>query len=306
MSEKTKKKNVKKERSRDKEKQKEKSEKQSGEKKLKKPELKFSKEKDKDDDKKVIENSEQKNQSPGKDAVEENDTVKEKTNIPELLKEKLCEKNCFYNSTICVDKTKLIEFLKCPLCKGFYRTPYTINECMHTFCKSCIIKWYAESNQRETCPVCDTKIGGRPLDCLIFDNNLSSLIDILFPQFEEIDKKNTKALYAAFREAGDPLPGDEDEVKLQKPSLKISIIPENSLPNRETKYRGTLLVQKNLDIDTIKVIISQKNNLTNKDSIAVKYKNREMQHDYTMDVIDTKYGFDQDKIIFYYNIKKKI
>ena len=41
-------------------------------------------------------------------------------------------------SSVHINKTELLDLLKCPLCKGYYRTPYTINECMHTFCKSCI------------------------------------------------------------------------------------------------------------------------------------------------------------------------
>ncbi len=226
-------------------------------------------------------------------------------NIIELSPSEKTLKNTFYNESVQINKTSLIDYLKCPLCKGFYRKPFTINECMHTCCKSCICKWYNESNQRETCPVCDTKIGGRPMDSLIFDNNLASLIDILFPEFEELDKKNSKLLFETFRKEHDPLPGDEDEAKLQKPNLKIYVAPEGSF-NKENKYKATLLVPKNLNIDTLKVIISQKNNLINKDLINVKYKNRELPADYTMDVIDTQYGFEQDKIIFYYTIKKKI
>ena len=40
-------------------------------------------------------------------------------------------------------------------------------------------------------------------------------------------------------------------------------------------------------------------------SICVKYKDQEMENDLTMEVIDTRYGFDQDKNIFYYSFKKE-
>ena len=108
--------------------------------------------------------------------------------------------------TIKLDKSKLLKLLKCPLCEGFYRTPYTINECMHTFCRSCIFKYFSSSIQRETCPICKTKIGGRPMDSLIFDNYLDSLLNILFPQFEELDKNNIKLLYKSFRDIGNTFP----------------------------------------------------------------------------------------------------
>ena len=208
-------------------------------------------------------------------------------------------------SSIKINKPALLDLLKCPLCKGYYRTPYTINECMHTFCRNCIFKYFGSSNQREQCPVCNAKIGGRPMDSLIFDNYLDSLLNILFPQFEEIDKKNRALLYKTFRDAGKPLPGDEEEAKLNMPNIKISIIPQN---NKENKFSGSFLVPKNFDVYSMKKMISEKNNEPEDfdiDLIVVKFKDNELLNNYSMDVIDTQYGFDQEKSIFYYYIKNK-
>ena len=207
--------------------------------------------------------------------------------------------------TIKLDKSKLLKLLKCPLCNGFYRTPYTINECMHTFCRSCIFKYFSSSVQRETCPICKTKIGGRPIDSLIFDNYLDSLLNILFPKFEELDKNNIKLLYKTFRDMGNPLPGDEEEAKLKMPSVKIYIMPENSKDNKFTAF----LVQKNFNVESLKLLIKKKTGKENIDCnlICVKYKGKELEKDEdTMEVIDTRYGFDQDKNIFYYSFKKKV
>ena len=208
--------------------------------------------------------------------------------------------------TIKLDKEKLVNLLKCPLCKGFYRTPYTINECMHTFCRSCIFKYFCSSIQRETCPVCETKIGGRPMDSLIFDNYLDSLLNILFPQFEELDKENIKLLYKTFRDIGTPLPGDEEEAKMKMPTVKICIMPENI---KEYKFKGFFFVQKNFNIETLKLLIQKKMKKMEQDCdidiMCVKYKDKELENDLTMEVIDAQYGFDQDKTIFYYSFKKK-
>ena len=97
--------------------------------------------------------------------------------------------NDIYNDVINIDKNKLVSYLKCPLCKGIFRTPTTINECMHTFCKSCIYKFFYKNHLMDTCPVCNAKLGGKPLDTLIFDHSLSVLVDILFPEFETLDKE---------------------------------------------------------------------------------------------------------------------
>ena len=208
--------------------------------------------------------------------------------------------------TIKLDKEKLLNLLKCPLCKGFYRTPYTINECMHTFCRSCIFKYFCSSIQRETCPVCETKIGGRPMDSLIFDNYLDSLLNILFPQFEELDKENIKLLYKTFRDIGTPLPGDEEEAKMKMPTVKICIMPENI---KEYKFKGFFFVQKNFNIESLKLLTQKKMKKMEQecdiDIMCVKYKDKELENDLTMEVIDAQYGFDQDKTIFYYSFKKK-
>jgi E3 ubiquitin-protein ligase DRIP len=97
--------------------------------------------------------------------------------------------NELYSDVINIDKNKLVAYLKCPLCEGIFRTPFTINECMHTFCKSCIFKFFYMNPLKDACPICDTKLGGKPLDTLIFDNSISVLVEILFPEFEELDKE---------------------------------------------------------------------------------------------------------------------
>ena len=84
---------------------------------------------------------------------------------------------------------KLTEYLKCFLCKGIFRNPYTINECMDTFCKACILKYFANSQKNTNCPVCNVELGGRSLESLFFDNSINVIIQNLFPEFEEKDKQ---------------------------------------------------------------------------------------------------------------------
>jgi hypothetical protein len=98
--------------------------------------------------------------------------------------------NEIYQGVINLDKEALVSHLKCPLCNGIFRTPFTINECMHTFCKSCIFKYFSNnSTLRDACPSCNIKLGGKPLETLIYDNSISVLVEILFPEFEQIDNQ---------------------------------------------------------------------------------------------------------------------
>ena len=232
---------------------------------------------------------------------------KQKKTQPEKKEEKEKDENKYnelYTSAVKIDKKKLISLLKCPICSGIFRTPTTINECMHTFCKSCIYKWFYDTGNpvKDICPVCEIKLGGRPLDSLIFDSSLAGLVDILFPEFEEIDKENQKKMYDAFRENKEPLPGDEEETKIHKPSIKIHLHPleckdsQLCLPKIEQK---SFLLQKNMDIETLKKFLAEKLKVQSEE-INIIYKGQEMPSNYTLDDIDRLYGFDQDQTIFYY------
>ena len=106
-----------------------------------------------------------------------------------------------------IKKRDLHTFLKCPLCTGFFRDAHTINECLDTFCKSCIYKHFYEDQNRESCPKCGTHLGGRPLETIISDQTIQKIVDLLYPQFKQKDAEAIKAMYKAFAETN-PLPKD--------------------------------------------------------------------------------------------------
>ncbi|KAK2573193.1 Polycomb group RING finger protein 5 [Acropora cervicornis] len=52
---------------------------------------------------------------------------------------------------------ELNPFIMCELCKGYLIKPTTIAECLHTFCRSCIVQYLQESEEN-ICPQCSTVI----------------------------------------------------------------------------------------------------------------------------------------------------
>ncbi|XP_061645055.1 polycomb group RING finger protein 5-B isoform X4 [Phyllopteryx taeniolatus] len=46
-------------------------------------------------------------------------------------------------------------FITCYLCGGYLIKPVTVTECLHTFCKSCIVQHFEESND---CPKCGIQV----------------------------------------------------------------------------------------------------------------------------------------------------
>ena len=83
-----------------------------------------------------------------------------------------------------VKKKELDPLLKCPLCVGFFRDAHTINECLCSFCKACIYKYFHASTKRENCPTCDAQLGGKPLKNVVADTTLQKIVDLLYPQFK--------------------------------------------------------------------------------------------------------------------------
>ncbi len=90
-------------------------------------------------------------------------------------------------------KSELNELLTCHICKGFYRDAHTILECMHTFCKSCILMHFHNNNIRGSiqCPQCSVSLGmyGNLNSKMIYDRDVQSIVDKLYPEFIEFEKE---------------------------------------------------------------------------------------------------------------------
>lgn len=88
--------------------------------------------------------------------------------------------------------SELDEFISCPICHGYLIDATTVNECLHTFCKTCIIK-HIHNNNNE-CPKCQTVIHERrPLDYILYDRSKQDIVYKLVPQLyiSEMKRKLT-------------------------------------------------------------------------------------------------------------------
>lgn len=46
------------------------------------------------------------------------------------------------------------EHIACRLCSGYLIDAWTINECLHSFCRACIFSYFNDNDDNTTCPVC--------------------------------------------------------------------------------------------------------------------------------------------------------
>nr|XP_056705797.1 polycomb group RING finger protein 5 isoform X4 [Euleptes europaea] len=74
-------------------------------------------------------------------------------------------------------------YITCCICKGYLIKPTTVTECLHTFCKSCIVQHFEDSND---CPRCGNQVHEtNPLEMLRLDNTLEEIIFKLVPGLRE-------------------------------------------------------------------------------------------------------------------------
>lgn len=82
-----------------------------------------------------------------------------------------------------VKLSDLKEHISCYLCKGYLIEATTIIECLHTFCKTCIVKYLSDNNI--TCPKCDNVIHqSHPLQYISFDRTMQDIVYKLVPDLE--------------------------------------------------------------------------------------------------------------------------
>lgn len=117
-------------------------------------------------------------------------------------------------------------------------------------------------------------------------------------------------MYRIFRDNKQSLPGDEEIMKTQKPSIKIVLQPlsiennELSLPKLEYSQ---LILQPNMVIESLKKYIKKKleDKIDPNYQVSLSYKNIEMLDHYTIKDIERIYSFTGEKTIFYYSKKSR-
>ncbi|XP_031735819.1 polycomb group RING finger protein 6 [Anarrhichthys ocellatus] len=84
-------------------------------------------------------------------------------------------------------------YIRCALCCGFLIDATTITECLHTFCKNCIVKHFFHSNR---CPTCSIVVHQtQPLYNIRPDRQLQDIVYKMVPFLEESERKEMCNFY---------------------------------------------------------------------------------------------------------------
>uniref|UniRef100_J3LSP7 RING-type domain-containing protein n=1 Tax=Oryza brachyantha TaxID=4533 RepID=J3LSP7_ORYBR len=79
-----------------------------------------------------------------------------------------------------VRRGALAACMTCPLCRGLLREATAITECLHTFCKECIME-KIDDEEVDCCPVCNINLGCDPEEKLRPDHNVQDIRNRVFP-----------------------------------------------------------------------------------------------------------------------------
>ncbi|XP_031562576.1 polycomb group RING finger protein 1-like [Actinia tenebrosa] len=83
--------------------------------------------------------------------------------------------------------------LVCSLCAGYFVDATTITECLHTFCKSCIVKYLQSS---KCCPTCNLKIHEtQPLVNLQLDRTMHDIVLKVVPNLFKDEMRRRQEFY---------------------------------------------------------------------------------------------------------------
>merc|ERR1719491_558134 len=84
--------------------------------------------------------------------------------------------------------------LICSLCGGYFREPYTVVDCLHTFCRVCLSMNLMKDTQE--CPTCHTRIGPDTSKEIVADRALEEIINKIFPELKKKEEEDERNFYA--------------------------------------------------------------------------------------------------------------
>ncbi|XP_064344285.1 polycomb group RING finger protein 5 isoform X5 [Camelus dromedarius] len=105
-------------------------------------------------------------------------------------------------------------YITCYICKGYLIKPTTVTECLHTFCKTCIVQHFEDSND---CPRCGNQVHEtNPLEMLRLDNTLEEIIFKLVPGLREQELERESEFWKKNKPQEN---GQDDTSKVDKPKV---------------------------------------------------------------------------------------
>ncbi|CAN9500099.1 unnamed protein product [Ophioblennius macclurei] len=203
-------------------------------------------------------------------------------------------------------------YIRCALCCGFLIDATTITECLHTFCKCCIVKHFLHSNR---CPTCSIVVHQtQPLYNIRPDRQLQDIVYKMVPFLEDFEREQMCKFYKErglqVPKAATALPSPAAEVvKRQKkdnatqsvftipPELDVSLLlefvgAEEGISNYKPLERRYLQVSGKATIRHVELFIRKKMELSPTCQVDVVCGDHLLDHYQSLKDIQSSVGED--------------
>ncbi|XP_059501871.1 polycomb group RING finger protein 3 isoform X2 [Stegostoma tigrinum] len=209
--------------------------------------------------------------------------------------------------------------ITCRLCNGYLIDATTVTECLHTFCRSCLVKYLEENN---TCPTCRIVIHqSHPLQYIGHDRTMQDIVYKLVPGLQEAELKKQKDFY---QKLGLEMPGEvkgetkpEDESNKQKTEDKpeeehdyhrndeqVSICLECNSSKLRGLKRKWIRCSAQATVLHLKKFIAKKLNLASFNELDILCNEEILGKDHTLKfVVVTRWRFKKSPLLLHYRPK---
>ncbi|XP_077992137.1 polycomb group RING finger protein 6-like [Glandiceps talaboti] len=212
-----------------------------------------------------------------------------------------------------VKLTDLNPYITCYLCNGYLVDASTITECLHTFCKSCIVKHIQISLY---CPKCNTKIHETwPYYSIRLDRTMQDIVHKLLPRVEKEEGRRQGDFY---RTRGIPWPPPDPKPAQVRHQTMSNI--EDSLVSLVLEYIGSsseltytvkplakkfVRVTKKATVRHVQTFLTRKLDLTDKCEIDVISNDEIMEPEITLEMIERHCRKEDGLMVLYYGVGVK-
>ncbi|KAG0434792.1 hypothetical protein HPB47_018885, partial [Ixodes persulcatus] len=116
--------------------------------------------------------------------------------------------------------------LSCMLCGGYLVDAATLVDCLHSFCKVCIVRYLDTS---KLCPICDVPVHkSKPLSCLRVDKTLQDIVYKVVPGLYQREMKQRREFYDLYPNAAAKVGCPEDR-GLVDASARLIFSPQDTV-----------------------------------------------------------------------------
>ncbi|KAK3908434.1 Polycomb complex protein BMI-1 [Frankliniella fusca] len=194
--------------------------------------------------------------------------------------------------------SELHPHLMCILCGGYYVDATTIIECLHSFCKSCLVR-YLESNKY--CPICEVQVHKtKPLLNIRPDETLQTMVYKLVPGLFHREMRYRQEFYAQHPEAPPSSPEDRgivDPIECQyySPDEPVSLALEFKTDNINNNgvYKRYLRCPAAVTVAHLQKLVRNKYGLSSMHHVDVLFDDKLLTPDYS--IMDVAYTFQRKR-----------